>query len=152
MEKRVSCRAIIIEEGQIVLMYREKNDRIYYTFPGGGIEENETLKECVLREVKEEFGIDVIVQKEVYTYEDETTLQHFFMCKWESGELGSGKGEEFQGNNKGIYIPVLANIDDLNKLPVMPPEITSQLINDVKKYGVNLNEKITNFYKGQKME
>ena len=74
------------------------------------------------------------------------------MCKWESGELGSGKGEEFQGNNKGIYIPVLANIDDLNKLPVMPPEITSQLINDVKKYGVNRNEKIANFYKGQKME
>lgn len=37
-EKRVRARAIIIHEGKIVSMYRERQDRIFYTFTGGGME------------------------------------------------------------------------------------------------------------------
>ena len=45
MQKRVSCRAIIFNNERMVSMYREKSDRVYYTFPGGGMEENETEEE-----------------------------------------------------------------------------------------------------------
>lgn len=31
----------------------------YWTFPGGGVEEGETLDQAVVREVKEETGLDV---------------------------------------------------------------------------------------------
>ena len=143
MEKRESCRAIIFIENKIVVMYREKNDRVYYTFPGGGINEGETIRNCVIREVKEEFGIDLEPIKEVYIYENEKTIQHFLTCKWITGELGTGEGEEFQGDNgKGIYIPVLVENDRLPQIPLMPPEVTAMLVADLKKYGKELRDEV----------
>ncbi len=143
MEKRESCRAIIFNEGKLVAMYREKNDRVYYTFPGGGKNEGESLEACVIREVEEEFGMNVKPIREVYHYEDEKTIQHFFLCDWLSGEFGSGVGEEFQlDRNKGVYIPMLIECKNLVNLPLMPPEIKDNLVKDLNKFGVNLDKGI----------
>ena len=59
--KRVSTRAIIFIDDKIALIYRNKNGNIYYSLPGGGVEENETLEEATIREVKEELNLDVEV-------------------------------------------------------------------------------------------
>lgn len=143
MQKRVSCRAIIFNNERMVSMYREKSDRVYYTFPGGGMEENETEEECVVREVKEEFGIDVKPVKKVYIYEDEKTIQNFYLCDWLEGELGSGEGEEFQEDrNRGVYIPSLIYVDKIQDLPLMPPVVAKQLIADVKKYSYELSPEV----------
>lgn len=143
MQKRVSCRAIIFNNERMVSMYREKSDRVYYTFPGGGMEENETEEECVVREVKEEFGIDVKPVKKVYIYEDEKTIQNFYLCDWLEGELGSGEGEEFQEDrNRGVYIPSLIYVDKIQDLPLMPPVVAKQLITDVKKYSYELSPEV----------
>ena len=103
--KRISCRAIIIENDTMVSMYRELKDRIFYTFPGGGLEENETEEECVKREVLEEFGLNVEPVKKVYTYESERSIEHFYLCNVVGGEFGKGTGEEFHNNNNGVYKP-----------------------------------------------
>ena len=44
---------------------RNKDYEEYYTFPGGHLEEGETLEEGVIREIKEEFGIDVMVDRDI---------------------------------------------------------------------------------------
>ena len=69
--KRIRLAGIIPMQGGIALMHRKdviKNpDRQeYYVFPGGGQEENETYEEGTLREIKEEFGIDVKIVKKLY--------------------------------------------------------------------------------------
>lgn len=143
MEKRESCRAIIFKDEKMVAMYREKNGRTYYTFPGGGMDEGETINECVKREVIEEFGIVVKPIKEVYTYEDEKTYQHFILCDWISGELGTGEGEEFQGDaSRGVYEPMLIDIENIPNLPLMPPEAAMQVVDDYKYYGKNLDSEV----------
>lgn len=143
MEKRVSCRAIIIENGGLVTMYREKADRVYYTFPGGGINEGETETHCVIREVEEEFGINVTPLKKVYMYENDKTVQNFYLCKWISGELGTGEGEEFQPDrNRGIYLPTLMPIEKIKDLPLMPDLVANQLVLDIEKYGENLGDEM----------
>jgi ADP-ribose pyrophosphatase YjhB (NUDIX family) len=120
-------------------MYREKEDRVYYTFPGGGMEGDEEKETCVKRECIEEFGIEVEPIREVYTYENETTIQYFFLCDWTSGEFGSGIGEEFQEDrNKGKYEPTLMPLEKIGVLPLMPPEVAHQLSEDIKTYGPNL--------------
>ena len=53
-----------------VLMHRKnvirnKDYQEYYTFPGGHLEEGETLEEGVIREIKEEFGIHVKVVRKM---------------------------------------------------------------------------------------
>ena len=51
MNQRV--RGIIIENGKIVLIERVKGDKTYYIFPGGGVEEGETILQALHREMKE---------------------------------------------------------------------------------------------------
>ena len=140
---RESCRAIIFHDNNLVVMYREKNDRKYFTFPGGGKEDNETNEECVKRECLEEFGIVVEPEREVYVYQDEKTLQHFYLCNWVSGELGSGQGEEFAPDrNNGIYIPTLMPFEKIDTLPLMPPEITKVLSEDIKDNDAMKNNEV----------
>lgn len=143
LTKRVSCRAIIFNQDELVVMYRNKDGRIFYTFPGGGLEENETLKQCIVRECMEEFGIDVKPIKKVYVYNHSNRIEHFFLCNWTGGSFGQGQGEEFQQDrNKGIYIPSKIPVEQLQKLPLMPPEIAAQLYEDIKLYGCILSDKI----------
>ena len=146
-KKRERARAIIVRDGKFVSMYREKQGRIYYTFPGGGIEENESEEACVKREVFEEFGIIVEPIKKVYIYENKISIEHFYLAKWLSGEFGSGKGEEFQENqNNGIYIPKLIEISDIPKLPLMPPEVASAFYDDYIRNGKDLRNDVKFIY------
>jgi len=55
---RPSARSIIIREGKIAMVHSTKYD--YYKFPGGGIEENESYMDALIRETKEEAGLIVI--------------------------------------------------------------------------------------------
>ena len=57
---RNAAKAVVIEDGRVLLIKHGKN-KVYYTFPGGGQEHNETLAECVQRECLEEVGISVKV-------------------------------------------------------------------------------------------
>lgn len=135
-EKRIRVRAIIIHDHKVATMYREREGKIFYTFPGGGIEANETEEQCVIREVLEELGIDIKPIKKVYTYENQYSIEHFYVCEWVSGEFGTGKGEEFQKNQtNGVYIPKLIDISEISHLPLMPPEVTTIFINDYKANG-----------------
>ena len=55
---KVVCRAkmvIVNSNDEILLGYGDRN----YQLPGGHLEKNETFDECVVREVKEETGIDI---------------------------------------------------------------------------------------------
>ena len=56
--KRPSARAIIIKNNKLGMIYNKKYD--YYDFPGGGIDKNESNEEALIREVKEEVGLEVI--------------------------------------------------------------------------------------------
>ena len=124
-------------------MYREKGDRVFYTFPGGGMEGNETEEECVKRELLEEFGIIVKPIKKVYTYESQNSIEHFYVAEWISGEFGSGQGEEFQENrNNGLYIPKLIKIADIPNLPLMPPEVAMAFYNDYIQNGKDIRDDV----------
>ena len=55
---RNSARALIIKGGLIAMVYSQKYD--YYKFPGGGIEPGERNEDAVIRETREEAGLQVI--------------------------------------------------------------------------------------------
>lgn len=131
MEKRISSRAIILNDDGLVVMYRNKNGSEYYTLPGGGMENTETERECVKRECIEEFGITVEPIKKLYVLEDTKTIQHIYYCDWVSGELGTGTGEEFAADNgKGVYKPMQIAFDKLAETNLVPPEIKERIVKD----------------------
>ena len=56
------AKALIINSNDEILFGYGNNN---YQFPGGHLEEGESLDECLVREVKEETGIDIPVLKRV---------------------------------------------------------------------------------------
>lgn len=146
-EKRIRVRAIILQDEKLVSMYREKEGRIFYTFPGGGLEGNESEEECVVREVIEEFGMVVEPIKKLYTYDREGSVEHFYLCKHISGEFGSGQGEEFQENrNNGVYKPTMIEISNIPNLPLMPPEVAQAFYQDYIKNNKDIRNDVKFLY------
>ena len=103
--ERIRVAGNIKINGGYAFMHRKnvrkrKDIQDYYTFPGGGLEGNETLEEGVIREIKEEFGITVKVIKKLYEMHSEKFNQkeYFFLCEYVDGIFGTGDGPEFSGN------------------------------------------------------
>lgn len=67
--KREAARAVLEnDEGKVALMHSEKWD--YYKLPGGGIDEGETQKEALRRELLEEVGAEAEILEEIGTLEE----------------------------------------------------------------------------------
>jgi ADP-ribose pyrophosphatase YjhB (NUDIX family) len=60
--------AIIVFPGKRILLIRRKNPPFGWALPGGFLEYNESLEECVKREVEEEVGLKVKSLKQFHTY------------------------------------------------------------------------------------
>lgn len=74
---------------------------------------------------------------------DSDFIQHFFLCEWISGVLGSGDKEEYDVNRQGgVQIPMLIDIESLKKLNIVSPEIITELCNDINKFGLNLDNNV----------
>ncbi len=122
MEKRISSRAIIIDNDQLLTMFRRKikdgKTEEYYVIPGGGKEGNETLEENVTRELKEEFGVDIKILGYLGTKEPEGRIEHYFHCAIINGEPKLG-GEELDRMTPENYYEVRRiNLKDLDKISI----------------------------------
>lgn len=62
MKKEKSCGCIIIKDNQVLLIFEKR--RQYWGFPKGHVEQNETEIETATREVKEEVGLNVVIDPE----------------------------------------------------------------------------------------
>ena len=66
---RTAARAVIINDGKILLIKMQDRRGVFYILPGGGQRPGETLEQAVERECKEETGCEVTVGKLIYIRE-----------------------------------------------------------------------------------
>lgn len=132
MEKRVSSRAIIIEDGKLLTMFRRKikkdgSVKEYYVIPGGGLEEGETLEENVIRELKEEFNVDIEIVKFLSTEEYDDTIANYFLCKIVNGTPKLG-GEELDRITPENYYEVrYINLNEIDNYDINAKDIIKNL-------------------------
>lgn len=139
MKKNRASAIIPYEEGLIVIKRIKENNEYkeeYYTIPGGGQEEGETIEEATLREIREELGIDIELTDKCYEIESQGRRQYFFVAKYKSGKIGTGIGEEMTNINYekyGAYIPEIIPIDEIKNIKLLPEEIKSIIISNINE-------------------
>ena len=111
---------MISPEGKILLVRHRKGNRQYWVLPGGRLEYGETFEECAVREIKEETGLDVEVERFLFLSEAiaPDRSRHIVNVYLKAKEVG---GTMKVGNE-----PVLAgvdyiSIDELEKVTLFPP-------------------------------
>ena len=140
---RVSARAIVLHEGQVLLNCF--GGGLYYNFPGGGIEANETAPEAAVREVFEESGLRVAVERHLFTFEYEPTrcgnfsgslhgLSLFFQCrltgspKIDEPTVPDHSPDDPSIQSRAQWVPVAA----LPRTPFVPETMLGPLLNYIE--------------------
>ncbi len=115
--------AILIQKNLVALIERQRDDERYLVFPGGQVEEGETLQGAVCRELMEELGITVAVGPQVVELHFRGNTQHYFLATITGGTFGTGTGPEMAGDyppERGTYRPRWLPIAELQTEPVRP--------------------------------
>ena len=66
MSPKVRATAVLIEDGHILLVEQRVNETRGWSLPGGALEMGESLEACLVREMREETGLDVAVDRLLY--------------------------------------------------------------------------------------
>ncbi len=114
---------ILVEHGRVALIERRRAGRVYYLFPGGGVEESESVEEAAIREAYEELGLRVALGSLAAVVEFRGNRQYLFHSHALSGEFGTGKGAELLSladSEEGTHSPVWIPLAALAELDVRP--------------------------------
>ena len=139
MKKNRASAIIPYEDGLIVIKRikgNSKNREEYYTIPGGGQEEGESIEEAALREIQEELGIQIELTNKCYELQSQERKQYFFVAKYKSGKIGSGTGDEMININYekyGAYIPEIIKKEEIKNIRLLPEEIKNIILDDFKE-------------------
>jgi mutator protein MutT len=103
---------LIFRDGKLLITKRYDDAHLggLWEFPGGKLEPKETFEQCLVRELREELGIEVtvgeLVESVTHEYPGKTVHLKFFVCEWQKNEpqaLGCSeckwvKAEELKGH------------------------------------------------------
>ena len=84
--------ALVFRDGKLLITQRHPDAHLggLWEFPGGKREPNETFEACVIRELREELGIEVsvseLVESLTHAYPDKTVHLKFYRCRWKKHE------------------------------------------------------------------
>ena len=84
--------ALIFRHGQLLITQRHANSHLggCWEFPGGKREAGETFEQCLVREIREELGVEIAVgelfEEISHVYPEKSVHLKFFLCQILSGE------------------------------------------------------------------
>lgn len=142
---RISARAFIESDGNVLLSsYRDRSGD-WFVFPGGGQHVGETLPECLLREVKEETSLQVEIGQLRWVHEfiaadfpeseidsDFHQVEMIFECRMKNGQHAKLGSNPDPGQTGLRWV----SIDQLLSLRFFPQDVARILNGDLpdRKY------------------
>ena len=115
---RVRAGAICVDEDDRVVLNRGEWDRgPFYELPGGGVEEGETIEEAVVRELEEETGLHVRIERKLARVWKDGREEHYFLVRPEGPSLREQL--DLEPGFTQEWVP----ISSLGELPVWPKRL-----------------------------
>ena len=84
--------ALIFRDGKLLITQRHAHAHLggLWEFPGGKREPHETFEQCLVREIREELGVEIsageLFEEITHDYPERSVFLKFFRCKLLSGE------------------------------------------------------------------
>jgi ADP-ribose pyrophosphatase YjhB (NUDIX family) len=98
----VRATAVLVEDGRILLVQQRVDATRDWSLPGGKLQVGESLADCVVREVREETGLHVAVDRLLYLCDRLDASGHVvhvtFAVRREGGALRLGSEREPDAN------------------------------------------------------
>jgi len=121
----VTC-AIIVEKEQVLVTQRSESmsHPLKWEFPGGKVKEGETAEDCIKREIREELGLEIRVERLLravrFGYKSHTIKLIPFICKVVKGSISLNEHRSFR------WVP-LKDLEELDWLEA-DVEIVKKLV------------------------
>ena len=83
---------LVFRQGALLITQRHPDAHLggLWEFPGGKREAGETFQDCLVRELREELGIEIevgpLVESLIHAYPEKTVHLRFFRCRWKQHE------------------------------------------------------------------
>ncbi len=143
MAIRCAAKAIIIEHEAVLLNRCKREDGcIYYDLPGGGQKLYESMEQTLLREVMEETGYEILVDRFVGLAEEINTnaelrekypeythrILHIFAARL-TGEKIDTPTEKDLHMEESVWV----SLDEIDNLQETRPSCLKQLLRDIRE-------------------
>lgn len=122
----VRVAAVVVKDGRVLLARHEKAGESYWVLPGGAVEPGETAAEALVRELREEAGVeaevgDLLFVNDGYRPEAETVALYF------AAEVVRELAQPTHVHEKVLQETRWLTIDELRDLELRP-DIKSELL------------------------
>ncbi len=89
---------ILKKDGKVLIVKRKKDDGSTWAFPGGKVEDGESIYDAVVREIREECGIECKPKKLLGSRVHPRTKAEidYWLCEYVSGEAKIASPDEIQ--------------------------------------------------------
>ena len=117
--------AIIKKNNQFLIVQRNRNKHLglKWEFPGGKVQESETFEKALLREIKEELNITIIIHvkiaEEKYKDDKIDIVLHYYLCSHKSGAMKLSEHEALSWVEKKDFYKYDFAEGDGNILPLL---------------------------------
>jgi 8-oxo-dGTP diphosphatase len=121
---------VIVEDGRVALIERVRDQRTYFKFPGGRVEDGESPQQAAVREAHEELGVSVELGDLICVAYRKGREQRYYLATIAGGTFGTGRGTEMMTSGttaKGTYRPVWVDLTSLTELDVRPRALSEAL-------------------------
>jgi ADP-ribose pyrophosphatase YjhB (NUDIX family) len=120
---KVRVGVVLVSHGKLLLV--RQNDRPFWVFPGGTLEQEEGLETCAIREIQEELGLTIRVVKLLYVADFMHPKRHaidvFFLGEIVSGQMTLATDENL--NEAGYF-----TLEQLKRLDIQPAVVAQRVL------------------------